>query len=111
MGIIIGIPAFNEEKNIESVITDLKKITDKIIVCNDGSTDLTSKISKEMGTIVIDHKKNLGYGAAIHSIFLKAKEIEGDVLVTFDADGQHRVEDIKKVVSPIENKQSDLVIG
>ena len=111
MGIIIGIPAFNEGKNIGSVITNLKKITDKIIVCNDGSTDLTSKISKEMGAIVIDHKRNLGYGAAIHSIFLKAKGIDGDILVTFDADGQHRVEDIKKVVSPIENKQSDLVIG
>ena len=111
MGIIIGIPAFNEGKNIGSVITNLKKITDKIIVCNDGSTDLTSKISKEMGAIVIDHKRNLGYGAAIHSIFLKAKGIDGDILVTFDADGQHRVEDIEKVVRPIENKQSDLVIG
>jgi len=111
LGIIIGIPAFNEGKNIGSVITNLKKITDKIIVCNDGSTDLTSKISKEMGAIVIDHKRNLGYGAAIHSIFLKAKGIDGDILVTFDADGQHRVEDIEKVVRPIENKQSDLVIG
>jgi len=47
--IVIGIPAFNEEKNIAVLIIQLKKITDKIIVCNDGSTDLTSKIAEELG--------------------------------------------------------------
>ena len=111
MSIIVGIPAFNEEKNIAVLIIQLKKIADKIIVCNDGSTDLTSKIAEELGVTVINHKKNLGYGAAIRSIFLKSKELDGDVLVTFDADGQHKIEDINKVISPIINEESDLVIG
>ncbi len=111
MKIIIGIPAFNEEKNIAVIISKLKKISDKIVVCNDGSSDLTSKIAEEMGAIVINHEKNLGYGAAIRSLFLKSKELEGDVLVTFDADGQHRVEDIDKIINPIINDKSDLVIG
>ena len=111
MKIIVGIPAFNEEKNIASIITKLMDITDTIIVCNDGSDDLTSEISKKMGAIVIDHKKNLGYGGAIRSIFFKAKEMDGDILVTFDADGQHRIEDIKRVIGPIINQESDLVIG
>ena len=57
------------------------------------------------------HDKNLGYGAAIRSIFLKSKDLDGDVLVTFDADGQHKIEDINKVISPIINEESDLVIG
>jgi len=109
--IIVGIPAFNEEKNIAVVITQLKKIVDKIIVCNDASTDLTSKIAEELGVIVINHEKNLGYGAAIRSIFLKSKDLDGDILVTFDADGQHRVDDINKVINPIINGKSDLVIG
>ena len=73
MKIIVGIPAFNEEKNIAVLITQLKKIADKIIVCNDGSTDLTSKIAEESGATVINHEKNLGYGAAIRSIFFKIK--------------------------------------
>ena len=111
MKVIIGIPAFNEEKNIASSIVQLKKIADKIIVCNDGSTDLTSKIAEELGATVINHEKNLGYGAAIRSIFLKSKDLDGDVLVTFDADGQHRIEDVDKVINPIINGESDLVIG
>ena len=109
--ITIGIPAYNEEKNIASIITKLKKITDSIIVCDDGSSDMTSDISKNLGAIVITHKKNMGYGVAITSIFQKAKELNSDLLVTFDADGQHRVEDIEKVVEPIKNNTADLVIG
>ena len=111
MKIIIGIPAFNEEKNIAGIISKLKRITKDIIVCNDGSTDLTADIAEEMGTLVINHEKNLGYGGAIRSIFLKAKDLNGDVLVTFDADGQHRIEDIDKVINPILEGQSDIVIG
>ena len=111
MNLVIGIPAYNEEKNIASIITKLKVITETIIVCDDGSSDLTSAISENLGAIVIKHEKNLGYGSAIKSIFLKAKNLDCDVLVTFDADGQHRIEDIDKVVAPIKNGDSDLVIG
>ena len=107
----MGIPAFNEEKNIAGIITKLADITDTIIVCNDGSSDLTSDIAEKMGAFVINHEKNLGYGAAIRSIFLKAKELDGDILVTFDADGQHRIEDIEKVTKPIIDQEVDLVIG
>ena len=108
---MIGIPAYNEEKNIAGLVLKLRKITKNIIVCNDGSSDLTGQIASELGTIVINHQKNLGYGAAIRSIFLKAKELGAEVLVTFDADGQHRVKDIPLVIKPIEEKKSDIVIG
>ena len=109
--ITIGIPAYNEEKNIGSVIVKLNKFYDSIIVCNDGSTDMTKEIAEKMGAIVINHPKNLGYGSAIRSLFLKAKEIETDVLITFDADGQHRVDDIKNVLEPILKNEADVVIG
>ena len=111
MDITIGIPAYNEEKNIASIIVKLKKIAQKIIVCNDGSTDLTGEIAQKLGAVVINHPKNLGYGSGIRSIFQKAKEIDSDILVTFDADGQHQVEDIKKVIEPILKNEVDMVIG
>ena len=111
MKIIIGIPAYNEEKNIASLLIKLKKISQNIIVCNDGSNDLTGKIAKELGAMVIEHEKNLGYGSAIKSIFLKAREINADILVTFDADGQHRIEDINAILEPIKNNIADIVIG
>lgn len=111
MKIIIGLPAYNEEKNIASIIMKLKKISDQIIVCNDGSTDLTGPIAEEMGAIVVTHPKNLGYGAAIRSLFTKFIESDADILVTFDADGQHRVEDIETVIEPIIKNEADITIG
>ena len=104
-------PAFNESDRIKEIINKIKNKSDNIIVCDDGSTDSTGTIAEKMGAIVINHEKNLGYGSAIKSIFLKAKEIEADVLITFDADGQHRIEDINAVIQPILDNKADIVIG
>jgi len=111
MNITIGIPAFNEEKNIGKVIVTLKKITDDIIVCDDGSNDLTREIAEGLGAKVISHTKNMGYGEAIKSIFNEAKKKEADILVTFDADGQHRPEDIMSLTKPIIDQEAEVVIG
>jgi glycosyltransferase involved in cell wall biosynthesis len=111
MKIAIGLPAYNEEKNIAGIISKLQDLSYDVIICNDGSTDDTEKISIKMGAKVVSHKKNRGYGTAIRSLFEKAKDEEYDILVTFDADGQHRTEDIEKVVLPIVNGESDIVIG
>ncbi|SVA48759.1 uncharacterized protein METZ01_LOCUS101613 [marine metagenome] len=111
MKITVGIPAFNEEKNIASIISRLKDFTDSIIVCDDGSSDMTAKIAEDMGAILVKHPKNLGYGAAIRTIFLKAKDLESDVLVTLDGDGQHQIMDVEKILKPIEKNQADIVIG
>ena len=111
MKITVGIPAFNEEKNIASIISRLKDFTDSIVVCDDGSSDMTAKIAEDMGAILVKHPKNLGYGAAIRTIFLKAKELESDVLVTIDGDGQHQIMDVEKILKPIEKNQADIVIG
>ena len=111
MKITVGIPAYNEEKNIAKIIVQLKKVADQILVCDDGSTDSTSEIAESLGVIVIKHPKNLGYGSAIRSIFLKSREINAEILVTIDADGQHKIEDVKKVTKPIVDGQADISIG
>jgi len=109
--VTVGIPAYNEEKNIASIIVKLKKISSEIIVCNDGSVDSTAEIAEKLGATVINHTKNLGYGSAMKSIFLKSKEIGSEVLITLDADGQHDVNDIEKILKPITDKKCDIVIG
>ena len=111
MKITVGIPAYNEEKNIAKIIVKLKKTVDQILVCDDGSTDSTCAIAESLGVTVIKHQKNSGYGMAIRSIFLKAKETNADVLVTIDADGQHKIEDISKIIKPIVDGQADISIG
>jgi len=109
--ITVGIPAFNEEKNIASIIQKLSQVADTVIVCDDGSTDNTAKIAEKMGAIVIIHQQNLGYGGAIRSLFLKARELDSDMLVTLDSDGQHRISDVLPIADPIIKNQADLVIG
>jgi len=109
--VIIGIPAFNEEKNIGAIVTKLKKKYDYVLVCDDGSSDTTQIIASSLGAIVVKHPTNLGYGAAIKTIFSEAKKIDGDILVTFDADGQHQISEIDSVLKPIIENKAEIVIG
>ncbi len=108
---MIGIPAFNEEKNIGAIVAKLTQKYDVVIVCDDGSSDMTSTIASSLGAKVIKHEKNEGYGSAIKTIFNEAGKIGGDVLVTFDADGQHQISDIDSILEPILENKADLVIG
>ena len=106
--ISIIIPAFNEEKKIQDVINSIKKLrtNDEIIVVDDGSTDNTYEIAKKTGVQVIHHPYNKGYGAAIKTGIRNAS---GNVILFIDADGQHKAEDIEKVIAPIQ--EYDMVVG
>ena len=109
--VIIGIPAYNEEKNIGAIVAKLKKKYEHVLVCDDGSSDTTQIIASSLGAIVVKHPTNLGYGAAIKTIFNEAKKTDCDILVTFDADGQHQISEIDVILKPIIDNQADLVIG
>jgi glycosyltransferase involved in cell wall biosynthesis len=109
--VVVGIPAFNEATMIAQVILEAQKYADAVVVCDDGSNDMTGAIAKRLGAYVVRHKRNLGYGASIKSLFKHARELNADVLVTLDADGQHNPEEIPKVVKPIIQGVADLVIG
>lgn len=87
--IVAGIPAYNEEKTIAKVILLAQKHVDVVVVCDDGSQDLTADIAQRLGAIVIRHEKNRGYGAAVQALFEKARALNADLLLTLDADGQH----------------------
>lgn len=109
--VVVGIPAFNEEKTIASVVLSAQKHADVVVVCDDGSHDLTGEIAGRLGAVVIRHEQNLGYGAALQSLFKKAKELNADTLVTLDSDGQHDPGQIPSLVKPIEEGAAEVVLG
>jgi glycosyltransferase involved in cell wall biosynthesis len=109
--IIVGIPAYNEEKAIAKVVLESQRFADKVVVCDDGSTDLTGEIAERLGATVVRHERNAGYGATIRSLFDFAKKNGADILVTLDGDGQHKVGDIPNIVKPIVEDTADIVIG
>ncbi len=109
--LVVGIPAHNEEKSIAKVVLEAKKYADKVVVCDDGSSDLTGSIAEALGAEVIRHEENFGYGVALRSLFERARDLGAEILVTLDADGQHRPEEIPSLVTPILQGEADLAIG
>ena len=109
--IIALIPAYNEERTIAKIILKTKKYVDKVIVCDDGSTDMTGEIAEALGAEVIRHEKNMGKGVALRSLFTRARELDPDIVVVLDADGQHNPEDIPKLINALRERNADIVIG
>lgn len=116
MKLLIGIPAYNEGKVIGNVIKSLTKSalnrnnTD-ILVVDDGSTDSTFTEAEKQGVITLKHILNRGLGGSLKTIISYAKYKNYDILVTFDADGQHDPSDIPKLIEPIIKGEKDVVIG
>ena len=109
--VVVGIPAFNEEKTIAKVVLEAQKYANKVVVCDDCSTDMTGEIAERLGAEVVRHKRRLGYGAAIRSLFRRARELGADVLVTLDGDGQHDPGEIPGVVRVVVEDGADIAIG
>ena len=105
------IPAFNQEKTIGKLVKDCLLHVDEVVVCDDGSTDNTSVAAEKNGAEVVRHEKNYGYGAALITLFDKAREKNPDVMITLDADGQHIPEFIPQLIAPLSYKGTDVVIG
>jgi len=105
----IVIPALNEENTISSIVHGVNEYG-SVIVIDDGSTDLTNQYASEAGAHVVSHKLNKGYDEALNSGFKYAAANNFKYVITFDADGQHRAELIKKFADSLLEK-NDLVMG
>jgi len=109
--IVALLPAYNEEDRISEVVHQVYRHVEKVLVCDDGSTDHTYSLSVQAGAEVIRHKQNMGYGASLRSLFLKANTIPADMFVTVDSDGQHDTNFIPSLTAPIVRREADIVIG
>ncbi len=112
----IVIPAYNEEENLKIILPDLIAFVEqrnwKLIITNDGSKDNTKTILKnhEDSTHlkVVQHKLNKGYGAAIKSAI---QACDTEYVITIDADGQHRLEDVDKLFALVKSTDADMIVG
>ena len=112
MDVFIIIAAFNEGKSIIKVIKNLKSHGySNIVVVDDGSHDDTFDAALSQDVYVLRHIINRGQGASLKTGIDFALKQGADIIVTFDADGLHRVEDLKAMIAPVRGGQCDITLG
>lgn len=109
--VVVCVPAFNEEKSIAKVIVGARKYADVVIVCDDGSSDMTGEIAEALGVQVIRHERNMGKGEALKDLVEQARKLNPVAVVTIDADFQHNPDDIPRVAAPVLKGEADIVVG
>jgi glycosyltransferase involved in cell wall biosynthesis len=108
---LVIIPAYNEETNLPFVLKDLQGFAGDILVVNDGSIDATEEVARRHGVPFVSHPFNLGIGGSIQTGLKYARRNGYDYAIQFDGDGQHRADQIEKIIEQVEQGQADLVIG
>lgn len=105
------IAAYNEDRTIGAVIDDVKSVASNIVVVDDCSVDRTGDIARQHGAVVLQHILNRGKGAAIRTGTSYALAHGADIIVHFDADGQHHASDIPALMVPLVRGEADVVLG
>ena len=107
---LTALPVFNEEAHVASVLAEVRRYSQDVLVVDDGSTDGTpAALRRVAGVEVLRHEQNRGYGAALKTAFAFAEENKYDVVVTIDCDGQHQPQRIPQFTASCEN--ADIVSG
>jgi glycosyltransferase involved in cell wall biosynthesis len=107
----VAIAAYNEAEVVERVVTDLRRRGYRVVVVDDGSRDATGQAACEAGAVVLRHLVNLGQGAALQTGIDYALRQGADYIITFDADGQHRAQDVGALIGALEKHGADFALG
>jgi len=109
--IYIVIAAYNEAAVIARIVDGVRRAGYPVIVVDDGSKDDTAGVAYAAGATVVRHPFNLGQGAALQTGIDHALAQSAEIVVTFDADGQHRVADIARLCAALAEEQADFALG
>lgn len=110
--VYIVVPVFNEAAVLAGVLRELVGIFPRVVCVDDGSTDDSSHVIRGSGAVLVRHPVNLGQGAAIQTgVEFARAQPEVRFLVTFDADGQHRVDDVEAMLTHLRADEADVVVG
>jgi len=109
--VYVVIAAYNEEGAIGDVVRSVRALYPNVVVVDDGSVDGTARVAEETARFTLRHLINRGQGAALQTGIEFAIARGAEVIVTFDADGQHRVEDIAPMAAPILSGEVEITLG
>ena len=109
--VVVGIPCYNEEVAIGSLVLRASQYADQVVVLDDGSTDKTAEVARFAGARVLVHEVNMGKGAALRDLFQYATQSGFGIIVIIDGDGQHNPDDIPKLVGPLLRDEADIING
>jgi glycosyltransferase involved in cell wall biosynthesis len=107
----VVIAAYREESVIASVVAQVKERGYQVVVVDDGSTDRTGEVARTAGAVVVRHPINLGQGAGLQTGIAFALAQGADVVVTFDGDGQHRAQEIERLIGALREQGADFALG
>ena len=105
------IPAYDNGSTIGDVVGEAARHVDAVLVCDDGSSDQTAARAEERGATVLRHDKNRGKGAALRTLFERARQMGADRACTIDGDGQFDPSEIPRLLGAQESSGSDVVVG
>lgn len=109
--VFIVVPAYNEARRLGTVLDELSQTGHSIVVIDDGSQDRTAEVAERHGCYVLRHTFNRGQGAALQTGISFALREGADVIVTFDADGQHQTADLPALMAPVLSGRCDVALG
>lgn len=109
--VAVIIPVYNEGKVIKSVIDKVLKEYKYVVCINDGSSDNSREEILKTKAYFVDHPINMGQGAALQTGVEFARSLPVEYFVTYDADGQHRLEDVREMIRTIKRDKTDFVLG
>lgn len=110
-GVYVVIPAYNEATAVYDVVRGLRDEFPNVVVVDDGSRDATSAEARRAGANVLRHIINRGQGAALQTGIDYSVRQGAEVVVTFDADGQHRTEDVTRLIEALDKNDADIAVG
>jgi glycosyltransferase involved in cell wall biosynthesis len=110
--IVVVMPAYNAAKTLRLTYADLPDgLIDQVILVDDGSSDETVKIARELGLEVFVHNRNYGYGANQKTCYREALKLGADIVVMVHPDYQYDPKLLPSVIEPLKRGEADIVLG